>query len=286
MAHGTSGAGSGTSGERARQVFLMLWAAMAFFVIVNNTVHAITQGIDFTRAHQRFHPAEPFIWEYTSAVFTIALIPLVAWLLTVASPGPGRWLRFVAVHVPATGTYSLVHVLGFVGLRRLVYVAFGAHYGGELRLGYEYLKDAVTYFFTLALFWLGGQVAMLWARSDAVRAGRLGPVFDIRDGAKLIRAPVTDIVAVSSAGNYVEFHLADGRRPLMRTTLSAVEAQLRPHGFLRTHRSWVVNPLRVRAMTAEGSGDWLIELDGGAEAPLSRRFPQALNALRAGEAAA
>jgi hypothetical protein len=264
----------------------MLWAAMAVFMIVNNTVNAISQGTEFTRAHRSFHPAEPYIWEYTSAIFTIALIPLVAWLLKFAPPGPGRWLRFVAVHVPATGLYSLIHVLGFAGLRRLIYLAFGAHYEGPLDLGYELPKDARTYLFTLALLWLGGQVAVLWARSDAARSGGLGPVFDIRDGAKLIRAPVTDIVALSSAGNYVEFHLADGRRPLMRTTLSAVEAQLRPHGFVRTHRSWVVNPLRVRAMTAEGSGDWRIELDGGAEAPLSRRFPQALNALRAGEAAA
>jgi DNA-binding LytR/AlgR family response regulator len=94
---------------------------------------------------------------------------------------------------------------------------------------------------------------------------------------------VTDIVATRSAGNYVEFHLADGRKPLMRTTLAGIEEQLKPHGFLRTHRSWLVNPLRVRGMTAAGSGDWTIELDSGVEALLSRRFPQALSALRSSE---
>jgi hypothetical protein len=260
----------------------MLWAAMSAFFLLNNSINAVSQSTELTRAHAHFHPAEPYVWEYTSAVVSIALVPLVAWLLKLAPPVRGRWLRFFAVHLPATGVYSLIHVLGFHGLRRLVYFAAGARYDAPLDLGYEYPKDARTYLFAVALIWAGGVLASMWERADAARAGR-GPVFNIRDGAKLIRTPVTEIVAPRSAGNYVEFHLADGRRPLMRATLAGVEEQLKPHGFLRTHRSWLVNPLRVRGMTAEGSGDWRIELDGGAEAPLSRRFPQALSALRTTE---
>jgi DNA-binding LytR/AlgR family response regulator len=51
------------------------------------------------------------------------------------------------------------------------------------------------------------------------------------------------------------------------------------HGFVRTHRSWLVNPARVTGLRPEGSGDYAVEL-GAVEAPLSRRFPQALAALR------
>jgi hypothetical protein len=281
----TSGAPSGTSGGRRRQVFLMLWGGLTVFFLINNTTNAISQTTDLKRAHDHFNPVEPYIWEYTSAVLTIALVPFIAWMLKLAPPGTNLrgWLKFLAVHVPASGIYCLMHVLGFAGLRRLVYLAAGSHYDAPLDLGYEYPKDVRTYVFGIALIWAAGQLADLWERADTAKAGRLGPVFDIRDGSKLIRTPVTDIVAARSAGNYVEFHLADGRRPLMRATLAGVEEQLKPHGFLRTHRSWLVNPLRVRGMTAEGSGDWTIELDGGAEAPLSRRFPQALSALRTTE---
>jgi hypothetical protein len=281
----TSGEQDGTSGGRQRQVFLILWAGVSVFFVVNNTINAVSQSTEMVRAHERFHPAEPYIWEYTSAVVTIALVPFIAWLLKLAPPGRDvrGWLRFAAVHTAGSAVYCLIHVLGFAALRRLVYLAFGAHYDAPLDLGYEYPKDARTYLFGLALIWAAQELARKWEDADAAKAGRLGPVFDIRDGPKLIRTPVTDIVAARSAGNYVEFHLADGRRPLMRATLAAVEEQLKPHGFLRTHRSWLVNPLRVRGMTAEGSGDWTIELDGGAEAPLSRRFPQALSALRSSE---
>lgn len=281
----TSGERSGTSGGRQRQVFLLLWAGLTVFFLINNTINAVSQSTELARAHEHFSPVEPYVWEYTSAVVTIALVPLVAWLLKLAPPGPGvrGWLKFAVVHAAGTALYCLIHVLGFAALRRLVYLAAGSHYDAPLDLGYEYPKDVRTYIFGVALIWAAGQLAQMWARADAAKAGRLGPVFDIRDGSKLIRAQVTDIVAARSAGNYVEFHLADGRRPLMRATLAGVEEQLKPHGFLRTHRSWLVNPLRVRGMTAEGSGDWKIELDGGAEAPLSRRFPRALSALRTNE---
>ena len=85
---------------------------------------------------------------------------------------------------------------------------------------------------------------------------------------------------MTSAGNYVEVLLADGRRPLMRATLAAVEVELERFGFVRVHRSWLVNTGRVTGLRPEGSGDWTVEL-GSVEAPVSRRFPDALARLKA-----
>ena len=282
----TSGDQLGTDGDRRRQVFWMIYAAMSAFFVVNNLVNAMSVHTDLARLGKPVEDWEPYVWELTSAAPSIALVPLVAWLLKIAPPGPGRWLRFAAVHIPATAVYCLAHVTGFHILRHAAYLALGSRYTGYLDLLYEYPKDARSYLFVLGILWLGDQLALMWMRADQARATQQGPVFDIRDGATFIRAPVNDIVAVTSAGNYVEFHLADGRKPLMRTTLAAVDAQLKPHGLVRTHRSWLVNPLRVRGLTAEGSGDFRVELDGGAEAPLSRRFPKALETLRAPEVGA
>ena len=105
--------------------------------------------------------------------------------------------------------------------------------------------------------------------------------FDIRDGAKLTRVRLSDILAIASAGNYVEFALQDGRRLLMRTPLSALESELAGRGFVRTHRSWLVNRRAVTALKPEGSGDYEISL-GSLEVPLSRRFKAALAKLRDG----
>ncbi|HUO12921.1 MAG TPA: LytTR family DNA-binding domain-containing protein, partial [Caulobacteraceae bacterium] len=105
--------------------------------------------------------------------------------------------------------------------------------------------------------------------------------FDIRDGPALLRVPTAEILAVRAAGNYVEFLLDDGRRPLMRASLQQIEAGLAPAGLVRTHRSWIVNHRRVRALVPAGSGDFRLDLGGGVSAPLSRRFPGALEQLRA-----
>ena len=70
----------------------------------------------------------------------------------------------------------------------------------------------------------------------------------------------------------------------MRAPLSQVEAALTPHGFVRTHRSWLVNAARVRALQPAGSGDFRVALDGNLCAPLSRRFPEALARLRGSSA--
>ena len=77
----------------------------------------------------------------------------------------------------------------------------------------------------------------------------------------------------------MEFVLCDGRKLLMRSPLSALETELASRGFLRTHRSWLVNAARMTALEPEGSGDYTVELES-LKVPLSRRYPQALEKLR------
>jgi DNA-binding LytR/AlgR family response regulator len=89
-----------------------------------------------------------------------------------------------------------------------------------------------------------------------------------------------DILAIASAGNYVEILLADGRKIMMRATLSGMLAEPALAAFLRVHRSWIVNPASVRGITPEGSNDFSLTLVGGAAVPLSRRYPEALAQLR------
>jgi DNA-binding LytR/AlgR family response regulator len=154
-------------------------------------------------------------------------------------------------------------------------------FGSLDRLFYEFRKDLMTYAAVAAVFMVTGRLGRSAEPAIARRPPAADePLFDIRDGARILRTPVDEILSVRSAGNYVEFQLADGRQPLMRMTLAAAETALSPHGFLRVHRSWLVNPRRVRALEPEGSGDWRVELDGGGFAPVSRRFPEALEALR------
>ncbi|MGO4688780.1 LytTR family DNA-binding domain-containing protein [Brevundimonas sp. 2YAF1] len=224
----------------------------------------------------------PWVWEGTSAA-ALALLIWLPWLAAAFAPPSmlddgwrGRG-RFTAVHLGVAALYSLLHVGLMVAMRHGVYAALGEtyDYGPPVeRFIYELRKDLLSYALFVGVFW--AVRSLREARETPVR-----PVsFDIRDGARLIRAPLDDILAATSAGNYVEFILADGRRPLMRATLAAVEVELERCGFVRTHRSWLINAARMSGLRPEGSGDWTVEL-GSLEAPLSRRYTPALDRLRA-----
>lgn len=286
---GTDGPDRGTGGllegglERLRAATLrelmIGGAAIAIGALAIVVVNALTVQVD----NPEVDAWEPWLWEGTSAVVVILLVWL-PWLSTAAAPPDmirDSWrvrAGFAGLHLAVAAIWSALHVVGMMSLRVAVYAGIGAEPyepgpAGEVYL-YEFRKDLITYAAFVLLFWVIRRLGRL-AETP------LRPVsFDIRDGARIIRAPVGDILAVSSAGNYVEFWLADGRRPLMRATLAAIEVELEAYGFVRAHRSWLVNAARVTGLSPDGSGDWTVEL-GAVEVPLSRRYPKALDRLKA-----
>ena len=223
---------------------------------------------------------EPLVWEASSLVGLVAAL-WVPWLAAakasadeVLAAGWRPKVHFVVVHVAGLFAYTALHVGLFVLMRKLAYGVAGQAYQLSDGFWFEFRKDLLSYLLFLSVFW-----AVIHVRRNAKDEVR--PVsFDIRDGARIIRVPLNDILAVTAAGNYVEFVLADGRKPLMRATMAAVEAQLAPVGFVRTHRSWLVNPELMTGLEPAGSGDWTLSL-GAVEAPVSRRYPEALERLRA-----
>jgi ABC-type multidrug transport system fused ATPase/permease subunit len=272
---GLSGLFFGTDGSR-RQTFLYAYAVAALFVTAINTLNVMSILHDMPR----LNPVEPIIWEGSSWLTLLAFFWIVwlAWRLAPLNVRP-RWL--LLIHVPAALLFAFAHVGSFIALRIFAYWALGGHYHvGHFwtQFVYELRKDCFGYVMFLAGFVLIGHLLRQQQPAAAV-APAADSTFDIRDGAKLTRVRLADILAVTSAGNYVEFALADGRRLLMRSPLSALESDLETRGFVRTHRSWLVNAARVTALKPEGSGDYEISL-GGLEVPLSRRFKAALAKLR------
>jgi hypothetical protein len=263
----------GTVGTLKR-TFLYAFAASATVVAVVNALNVITD----TREIPDAGIMAPIVWESTSWLTLMAFfwIPWIAYRL--APPFVRPRLKLL-MHIPAALLFSLAHVTGFIALRMAVYRLAGGTYDfGAFwpHFSYELRKDSLGYALFIAGFTL---IEHLLRQQQLIETPGQTLTFDIRDGARLIRIRVEEVLAVSSAGNYVEFLLRDGRRPLMRTPLSAIEQEFAPRGFVRTHRSWVVNANAVTGLRPEGSGDYAIEL-GGLTVPLSRRFPQALKQLR------
>lgn len=272
----TSGAASGTSGVE-RKAFLWGAAATAAIILGVTLVNVATIQHDMPHLDWR----APWVWEVSSAL-TVYCILWLPWLAQRLAPlSEWRSPRFWLVHLGGVLAWSALHVAGFLLLRHGAYALAGETYRyGDLReeFPYELRKDVLSYTLTVIAFWVARRLAV---QSVAAAPDQPPATFDIRDGGKLVRAPIVDILAVASAGNYVEFHLADGRKPLMRASLAAVESELSPFGFVRTHRSWLVSAARVTGLTPAGSGDYTVQV-GSLDVPLSRRFPAALMKLRGG----
>jgi len=273
---GTIGALFGMTGEDR------LWMGRAWLLGVA-LVWAIALVNVLTIQHDapRLGLVRPAIWETSSTLVTIFvfLIP-GAMALWMVKRRP-RWWRAAPAHLIAVLLYSALHVASFVAIRKLCHSALlhERYVFGPLstEFPYEFRKDMMSYALAMIIFWLALQRSAHKPRELPLPAAP--PTFDIQDGARRLRVPVAEILAVRSAGNYVEFVLADGRRPLMRASLTAVLGDLAPHGFVRCHKSWGINTTRMTALRSEGSGDYAVEL-GAVTAPLSRRFPEALAALR------
>jgi hypothetical protein len=271
---GTGGERPGTGGfifgTNRGPVFWLGWAAYT-------TTVALIQLIDdvntLRTAHDLHH--DLLVWSvFTdgySRVLTIALLyPAVRGLARGISPwNRGPWRLFV-VHAAGAMAFAAADMAGYTLIRTLTYEMNGQVYrlGGLGGLLYEFPQELVLYCLTISTVW----AVMLLERRGVIPAQGAPATFDIRDNARIIRAPTADILAVRAAGNYSEFLLADGRRILMRATLSALEGRLKAHGLARTHRSWLVNLERITEIAPAGSGDFTLVLPGGLSAPLSRRF--------------
>jgi hypothetical protein len=86
-----------------------------------------------------------------------------------------------------------------------------------------------------------------------------------------------EIEWIEARGNYVRIHTTRGTR-LVRHRISALEAQLDPVRFVRTHRSAIVALRAVREVRPRRHGDRTVVLRDGSEVPLTRARRAALDA--------
>ena len=272
----TSGASSGTTGKAPWPDWAIAYAVLAMATLLIGSVNVLSILHDSGRDGRPLPWWEPTTWEGTSVIVLMALAWVPMSIVARFPPEGRRWRLGFTAHLAATIPFSLLHIALMVALREAIYFLAGRDYsfGGGGELIYEYRKDLLSYAIYAATFWIVRRLRQPDQARPAATADQ--EIFEIDEGPRLIRAATPDMLCARSSGNYVEFFLADGRRPLMRTTLASVEAALAGAGFVRTHKSWLVNPAHVVEAVAEGSGDYGLRLTDGTRVPLSRRYPEAL----------
>ena len=89
---------------------------------------------------------------------------------------------------------------------------------------------------------------------------------------------LAEILAVQAEGNYVS--LRHRCSPyLVRESLSSMADKLRPFGFIRIHRSVVVNVAAVEQIKPLSTGEYRLRLKGGNEYLVTRTYKHNLKVL-------
>lgn len=235
---------------------------------------------------------EPITWEYSSCIVLLALFPAQLAFDRRFPFQKDTWLRVLPPHFLASIVYSLIHVLGMVALRHLVYDAKGEQYdfgNWPRELLYEYLKDVRTYtavllavyFYRLLLLRLRGEARLLTAPDTGppVEAIERPERFLVRKLGAEFLVPARDIEWLEAAENYVNLHVR-GRAYPLRSTMTAIESRLDPQRFIRVHRSHIVNLDFLAQIEPLDSGDARLLLKDGTRIPCSRRYRNALRGER------
>src|SRR5215467_9929355 len=109
-------------------------------------------------------------------------------------------------------------------------------------------------------------------------AKRRAPRLAFRAKGSILLLDLADILAVQAEGNYVS--LQHRLNPyLVRETLSSMAEKLDPYGFIRIHRSVVVNISAVEEIQPLPTGEYKLRVKGGKEYLVTRTYKHNLRDL-------
>jgi two-component system, LytTR family, response regulator len=87
-----------------------------------------------------------------------------------------------------------------------------------------------------------------------------------------------DVVAVHAEGNYVLLQRQGGSN-LLRESISGMEKKLKPYGFIRIHRSVLINVSFVEEIRPMSTGEYGLRMKNGKEYTVTRNYKKHLKAI-------
>lgn len=263
---------------------MAFFAALLCAIALSNSASSVSEHAANGNPIAWWKPAS---WEFTSVSVVWVLVFGVAWWTRRFPITRADWWRSLPAHLLATLPFSLLHVAGMVGLRKLVYAAMGDSYDFGVwwpNWRYEYNKDLVAYGIIVAGL-TAFRIYGLWLDSRGPDA----PATPDDGAPKLTRLVVRklnrefilsigDIDRIEADGNYVTVYVKGDSYPL-RESLVALERRLDQKHFARVHRGHIVNIDRIREIQPWDHGDYRIVLKDGSFVNFSRRYRSRLNHL-------
>ncbi|NOU51445.1 LytTR family transcriptional regulator [Pseudoalteromonas sp. JBTF-M23] len=264
---------------------LLGYFAAALYLFINNTINALSVWSEHSRhGEPSIALWEPFVWEYTSALSVLVILPLMFRFFSRFPLHFAQPKKQLLVHLFGSVVFASLHILLMVALREMVYVLNTSDYNfGPIarEFWYEYRKDAWGYVIWMMLYnitqlvyaRLKGEASVVASsEQEAQDSKRAVPEhFLVKKLDKEFLVKVADIEYLESAGNYVNLY-SQGRIYPLRATLGELCQRLSAKGFSRVHRSYGVNHNAVDSISYQPSGDGEITLKSGKKLNLSRRY--------------
>ena len=100
----------------------------------------------------------------------------------------------------------------------------------------------------------------------------------IKAKGRILLIDAADIIAVEAKGNYVVLHHTSSSH-MLRESISRMEEKLNPHGFVRIHRSVLVNAALVEEIQPRPAGESVLRVKGGREYTVTRTYKKNLQLL-------
>ncbi len=229
---------------------------------------------------------EPLTWEGSSNLVQLLLIPLILAWDRIFPVTRENLRRGIVGHAAFSVVFSLLHVMLMVGIRKIVYALHGGiydfgHWPSELF--YEYLKDfrsyatilAVIYLYRFVIRRLRGEAEFLTEEREQAAPQPVTDRFLVKKLGREFLVKVEDIDWIEAAGNYVNLNVGSRAYPL-RETMTGIEEKLMASGFVRVHRSAIVNLDRVAEIVPFETGDGEARLRSNVRVPVSRRYRKIL----------
>lgn len=100
----------------------------------------------------------------------------------------------------------------------------------------------------------------------------------IKAKGRIIFVDPGQVIAVEAKGNEVQLFEVSGTYTL-REPISTIAQKLAAHGFVRIHRSVLVNAAFVREIQPWHTGEYVLRMEGGKEYTVTRTYKRNLKSL-------
>lgn len=247
------------------------------YVSIEATVRATSLIMEYNGRGDALAAWKPFVWEFSSTWVAFSLVPIIL-MFDERYPISGKnWLMRLTAHIPLSMVFSFVHIIGFVALRKLVFVSVDDVYvftDLDYTIIYEYRKDIMAYTSIMVVIYAYREILRLRNGEAQIEKSDEERIMVSKSGVfKFVDSKAVDWV--EAAGNYIELHVG-AETYMLRATMKEIENRLGTIDFARVHRSTIVNRDQIASIKPAMNGDKILFLKNGEELRLSRRYSENL----------